>query len=204
MRIDGLLVDMNGLFRHWDNTGARESEALAGLPPGTIARYAYDYPTYRAARVGLLTDQQWADDVADRLAADHGPTVRAALAPWREDRGRPDTVMIGLLNQIRRHMPVGVLSNCTDALTADLDHHGIRFDHVFPSALLRVDKPALPAYRLAAQRMGIPTGRLAYFDDEPTFVLGAREAGLQAHRFTDATAFANHLRALGLPLDEPA
>ncbi|GGZ92822.1 hypothetical protein GCM10010344_70630 [Streptomyces bluensis] len=53
------------------------------------------------ARVGVLTDQQWADDVTNRLAADFGAHVRDALAPWRADRGetrhpddqpaRPDT-----------------------------------------------------------------------------------------------------------------
>ncbi|MGR6998318.1 hypothetical protein ACU686_09835 [Yinghuangia aomiensis] len=102
-RIDGLLVDMNGLFRHWHDSGARTAEHLAHLPEGTIARYAYDHPAYRLARVGVLTDQQWADDVADRLAQDFGPHVRDALGAWRTDRGEPDPQMVRLLADIRRH-----------------------------------------------------------------------------------------------------
>ncbi|MEU2514505.1 HAD family hydrolase [Streptomyces syringium] len=198
--IDGLLLDMNGLFRHWHNTGAQTSEQRAGLPTGTIARYAYDHPSYRLARVGVLTDQQWADDVAERLAKDYGPAVGNHLGPWRADRGEPDRTMIGLLRQIRGYLPVGVLSNCTDALSADLQHHGIEFDFIFPSAGLGVDKPSPLAFRTAACRMGIPTTALAYFDDEPTFVLAAGTVGMQALPFKDAADFAAHLRRLGVPL----
>jgi FMN phosphatase YigB (HAD superfamily) len=200
--ISGLLVDMNGLFRHWNDTGAHASEQLAGLPPGTIARYAYDHPSYRLARVGVLTDQEWADDVTHRLTTDFGPHLREALAPWRADRGEPDTTMTGLLTQIRRQLPVGVLSNCTDALTDDLKHHNITFDHVFSSAELGVDKPSPLAYQRAAERMGIPPDSLGYFDDEPAFVHAARSIGLQARPFTGTADFATNLRSLGVQIED--
>ncbi|MEW2498492.1 HAD-IA family hydrolase [Streptomyces nodosus] len=108
--------------------------------------------------------------------------------------------MIDLLTQIRRHLPVGVLSNCTDALRTDLQHHGITFDHVLPSAELGIDKPSPHAYRHAAERMGIPARAMAYFDDEPTFVHAAQTVGLQAHLFTGPAEFTARLRTLGLPL----
>ncbi|MGW0883230.1 HAD-IA family hydrolase [Streptomyces sp. NPDC002671] len=126
--------------------------------------------------------------------------VRDALGPWRADRGEPDTTMVGLLAEIRRHLPVGVLSNCTDALRTDLQLHGITFDHVFPSAELGIDKPSPHAYRHAAKRMGIPTRALAYFDDEPTFVHAARTVGMHAHLFTGPAEFTARLRTLDLPL----
>ncbi|MFI1415001.1 HAD family hydrolase [Streptomyces sp. NPDC020707] len=196
--IEGLLFDMNGLFRHWHDTGARTSERLANLPEGTITRYAYNHPTYRLARVGILTDQQWADDVSDRLTADFGPHIRDALTPWRTDRGQPEPQMIKLLAELRRQVPVGVLSNSTDALRADLQHHGITFDHVFPSAELGVDKPSPHAFNSAADRMGISPQALVYFDDEPTFVHAARSIGMQAHLFTTPTECAARLEELGL------
>ncbi|MEU3356096.1 HAD-IA family hydrolase [Streptomyces sp. NPDC037389] len=198
--IDGLLLDMNGLFRHWHNTGAQTSEQRAGLPAGAIARYAYDHPSYRLARVGVITDQQWADDVAERLAKDYGPAVREHLAAWRSDRGEPDSTMVELLRQMREHVPVGVLSNCTDALPADLDHHNIEFDFVFASAHLGVDKPSPLAFRAAAEHMGLPPTKLGYFDDEPTFVRAAKSVGMQAQLFETAETFASHLRSFGLPV----
>jgi HAD superfamily hydrolase (TIGR01509 family) len=202
--VTAVLCDMNGLFRHWHNTGARAAENAAGLPDGTIAAYAYQHPAYRLARVGVLTDQQWADDVADRLAHDHGPHVRDALPLWRTDRGTADTTMIDLLAQVRRQVPVGVLSNCTDALAADLDHHQIAFDHVLPSALLGADKPSPLAFRAALQTMGHPADRVLYFDDEPTFVTAATRTGLHAYLFQGPHHFARTLRAHGLDAHLPA
>ncbi|MCF3182377.1 HAD-IA family hydrolase [Streptomyces polychromogenes] len=122
------------------------------------------------------------------------------LRPWRADRGERDDTMVELLDQIRRHMPVGVLSNCTDALPADLEHHNITFDHVFSSASLGVDKPSPHAFQTAAERMGIPAQRLAYFDDEPTFVHAAATTGLHPHLFTGPSDFTTRLHQLGLPL----
>lgn len=204
--ITGVLFDMNGLFRIWHNTGAAQSESLAELPAGTIARYAYDHPNYRAARVGILTDTAWADDLAHRLAHDYErplEAVRKALIPWRQDRGTAVPAMIDLLNEVRRHVPVGVLSNCTDALENDLKQHGITFDYDCSSARLGVDKPSPHAYRLAAQRMGTPPEHLAYFDDEPTFVASASAAGLHSHQFRTPEETEDILRALGIPLPTP-
>ncbi|MFI1204854.1 HAD-IA family hydrolase [Streptomyces sp. NPDC020883] len=200
--IDGVLFDMNGLFRHWRNAGARTSERHAGLPDGTIARYAYDHPSYRLARVGVITDQQWAADVADRLAADHGEHIRTALEAWRNDRGEPVPEMVALLKHVRAQLPVGVLSNCTDALADDLEYHGIVFDHTMASATLGVDKPSPHAFLLAAERMGIPCDKLAYFDDEPTFVAAARSVGMQAHLFTTPADLSQHLKDIGIQTDE--
>jgi len=201
--IRAVLCDMNGLFRHWRNTGAHQAEAAAGLPHGTVDRYAYQHPTYRLARVGVLTDAQWADDVADRLAADYGPQVRDALTAWRSDRGDADPAMIALLAQLRCTVPVGVLSNCTDALRTDLEHHGITFDHVMPSAELGADKPSPLAFRAALNRLAVPAHEVAYFDDEPTFVQAAASVGIQAHIFEGPMQFAATLRHLGLDVHLP-
>ncbi|MFG2949298.1 HAD family hydrolase [Streptomyces adustus] len=129
-----------------------------------------------------------------------GPAAADALAPWRTDRGERDPVMVALLAQLRHRVPVGVLSNCTDAPHTDLRLHGITFDHVCPSVELGVDKPSPYAYRAAAERMGIPVNALAYFDDEPTFVSAARTVGLQAHLFTGPRDFIACLRSLGVIL----
>lgn len=203
--IQGLLFDMNGLFRHWRNAGAREGEELAGLPAGTFDRHAYQHPMYRLAKVGVITDQEWADDVERRLVETFGPDARKAIPPWRRDRGETDPVMLDLLAQARRHVPVGVLSNTTDAFATDLEHHGITglFDFVLPSAVLGVDKPSPLAYRSAAERMGVAPGRLYYCDDEPTFVAGARHAGLRADLFTGAADFAAALNRLGITVAPP-
>jgi putative hydrolase of the HAD superfamily len=203
--VDALLCDLHGLFHHFRNTGARAGETAAGLPPGTLATYAYDHPNYELAKVGVLTDQHWADDVEHRLVTDFGPRARDAIEPWRRDRGESDSVMLQLLAQARQHVKVGLLSNFTDILRSDLAHHGIAdaFDYVFPSAELGVQKPSALAYRLAAVQMRVTPSRLYFFDDKEPYVLGARHAGLQAELFTGPQGFATTLNRLGIPVTMP-
>ncbi|MFJ4668915.1 HAD-IA family hydrolase [Kitasatospora purpeofusca] len=206
MHTRALLFDVNGVLRHFDNSGAALGEEAAGLEPGTIARYAYDHPSYTEAKVGLMTDQEWADGVELRLAKDFGATAAAAaIAPWRADRGRHDTVMIDLIGQIRATgMPCAVLSNFTDALHNDLDLHGITVDHAFASADLRVTKPSPLAFEAAADRLGLHPSEVYFFDDQLGFVAGARAAGMRAELFTGAHALADRLATLGIPVQVPA
>ena len=202
--VRALLVDMDGLFRHWRDTGARTGERVAHLPAGTIDAYAYG-PAYRLAQLGVLTDQQWAQDVEDRLVADFGDRARTAIASWRVDRGETDPVMLDLLAQARAHLPVGVLSNTTDAFRADLAHHGIAdaFDYVMPTAELHVDKPSPLAFLTAAQIMGVPPQALAFTDDEAPYVAGALHAGLHAVQHTGPDGFAHFLADIGVPVTAP-
>ncbi|MFB7618310.1 HAD family hydrolase [Kitasatospora sp. NPDC056181] len=199
----GLLFDLHGVLQHFDNHGARAGEEAAGLPLGTIDRVAYQHPAYEAAKVGLMTDDEWAWTIAHHLVEQFGECARAAIDPWRSDRGRPDPVMIDLVKQAAQVTVVGVLSNFTDRMHTDLALHGITAHHAFASADLGVTKPSPLAFREATTRMGIRPHDLYYFDNEVTFVTGARAAGLRAELFTTPQACARRLGTLGIPVQLP-
>jgi putative hydrolase of the HAD superfamily len=196
-----LLLDLDGLIRHWRDTGARDGERLAGLPGGTLDA-AYGLPEYQLAQLGVLTDEQWAAAVRDHLIRRHGPAAWAALAPWRADRGEIDQQMLAIVQAARRHVPVAILSNTTSALAADLRLHGLSgaFDAVFTSAALGVAKPAPAAYLAVAAALGTRPGRIYFTDDEMIHVRGARHAGMMAGQFTSPGQFSATLASLGLPL----
>jgi HAD superfamily hydrolase (TIGR01509 family) len=202
---DLLLLDLDGLIRHWKDTGAREGERLARLPAGAFEA-AYALPEYKLAQLGVLTDEQWADAVRDHLISQHGPSARKAIPPWRADRGEIDRHMLALVQAARQHLPVAVLSNTTSALPADLRLHGISdaFDAVFTSAELGVAKPAPVIYQAVASMMNIQPGRMFFTDDEMIHVQGARHAGVPAERFTSTVQFRATLTRFGLPLGSPA
>ncbi|MDY0810497.1 HAD family hydrolase [Kitasatospora purpeofusca] len=195
-----VLFDLHGLFQHFTNDGAARGEAAAGLPPGTIPTYAYHHPDYEAAKVGLITDEEWARGVERRLVTDFGPAAAAAVPPWRADRGYANPLMINLLGQVMEVVEAGILSNFTDAMHTDLARHGIVPHHAYCSADLGITKPSPFVFREAADRMGIPPQDILYFDDEITFVAGARIAGLSAELFTTPQACARRLRTLGIPV----
>lgn len=193
-----LLLDLDGLIRHWRDTGARAGERLAGLPGGTLDA-AYSLPEYQLAQLGVLTDEHWAAAARDHLIRQHGPAAQAALAPWRADRGEIDQQMLAIVRAARRHVPVAILSNTTSALAADLRLHGLSgaFDAVFTSAALGVAKPAPAAYLAVAAALHTRPGRI-YFTD--IHVRGARHAGMIAGQFTSPGQFSDALAGLGLPL----
>jgi putative hydrolase of the HAD superfamily len=201
MTPDLLLLDLDGLIRHWRDTGAREGERLAGLPPRAFEA-AYKLPEYQLAQLGVLTDQQWADVVCGHLTSRYGPAAaRRAMTPWRADRGEIDRHMLALVQTARVHLPVAILSNTTSALEADLRLHGIAdaFDAVFSSAILGAAKPAPAVYRAVTSTMGVHPERVFFTDDEMIHVYGARHAGLQTEVFTNAATFAAALTRCGLP-----
>ncbi|WP_331772899.1 HAD-IA family hydrolase (plasmid) [Embleya sp. NBC_00888] len=200
MTLRGVLLDMNGVFRHFDHSGQARAEALASLPPGTIARYAYDHPDYELAKVGVLTHQEWTVGVEARLVATYGPAAAVAIEPWLDDRGTVERRMLDIARQLRTSLTVGVLSNFTDELHADIVRHDMTdaFDHVFTSHDLWVQKPSPLAYLRAAERMGIEPGELLYLDDQRAFVQGARKAGLRAELFTGVNDFVLLLHANGI------
>ncbi|MDH6130535.1 HAD family hydrolase [Kitasatospora sp. GP82] len=202
--IRALIFELYGIFQHLDNQGAADGEKAAGLPPLTIARYAYEHDSWEMAKLGQITDQQWTDHVERRLLADFGPQARTAIGPWRADRGRADKEMIGLLQQARRAMPCGVLANATSAMHSDLAFHSIEFDFAFSSADLGVTKPDPLAFEMAAARMKVNPAEIYYFGDSVRCVAGARAAGLSAERFTSAATCAQRLATLGVPVGSGA
>ncbi|MDH6132425.1 FMN phosphatase YigB (HAD superfamily) [Kitasatospora sp. MAA4] len=200
--VDGLLLDCHGLIQRFHNTGEAEGERAAGLPAGTLANYAYQHPSYDLAKVGVISNREWVQGVRDRLTADCGPQAAAAIAPWCADRGDVDWVMVDLVAQARRHVPVAVLSNFTDELHSDFAAHGLSeaFDLVLSSSDLEVQKPSPLAYQRAAERMNLVPRRIWFTDDKAEYVTAARHAGLQAALYTGVEDFARDLNALGIPV----
>jgi hypothetical protein len=131
MTPDLLLLDLDGLIRHWKDTRAREGERLAGLPDGALEA-ACTLPGYILAQLGVLTDEQCADAIRDHLIRQYGPSARKAIPPWRADRGETgqhmpvplpdrgvrDPLARGPLDQVRQ---LGVAAGATAGRTCPVD-----------------------------------------------------------------------------------
>jgi len=66
------------------------------------------------------------------------------------------------------------------------------------SAELGRSKPDPEAFRRLATRLACAPDEILYFDDEATYVAGAREAGLSAHRVGGAAGVRTGLAVHGL------
>jgi len=129
-----------------------------------------------------------------------------SAAEWVEARRvaiEPDVAVLALARQLSVARPVGMFTNNPWLLKRHLAE-------VFPavaelcgpraifSAELGRSKPDPEAFRRLATRLACAPDEILYFDDDATYVLGARAAGLAAHHVSGALDVRTGLAVHGL------
>jgi putative hydrolase of the HAD superfamily len=126
---------------------------------------------------------------------------------WVEARKvaiEPDPAVLSLARQVGTVYPVGMFTNnslllkrhLAEVFPAACDIFGARA--VFSAEIGR-SKPDPEAFRGLAARLGVAPNEVLYFDDDATYVEGARRAGLWAERVGGAPGVRAGLAAHGLP-----
>jgi HAD superfamily hydrolase (TIGR01509 family) len=106
------------------------------------------------------------------------------------------------LAQAAARMPLYAFSNSNpahaacwpDRYAAPLAH----FRKVFVSSTIGLRKPDAAAFQFVVDEIGVPAGRVVFFDDSLSNVEGARACGLQAVHVTSHADVARTLAAMGL------
>lgn len=137
--------------------------------------------------------------------SDTGGTVDEVLEVWHDIVIDPDA--LALVTRARdAGLTVGLATNqqsyrgthMRDIL--DFDRH---FDHTYYSYEVGHAKPSAEYFGHIVAVLGVPADRVAFIDDAPANVTGARAAGLRAalHRTASgASGLAADLRSLGVPI----
>jgi putative hydrolase of the HAD superfamily len=132
----------------------------------------------------------------------------AAVAELSTYRGEVNPEALALVRECRAAwIPVGLATNATDALDADLEFLGLtgEFDAVVNSSTLGLAKPSAGYFHAACLALRTPPDRCLLLDDTDRSVQGARAAGLSAYRYTGAASDLAYVRALlTLPPTPPA
>nr|MDT0661517.1 HAD-IA family hydrolase [Micromonospora sp. DSM 115978] len=202
-RPTALLIDLDGVLRHWDPEVNAGVERRYGLPDGSLLATAMRPDLVRPVLLGQRRHATWMAGVAAELAdlAGGPEPARQAVAQWQEYRGEVDIEVLALVRELRAAgVPVGLATNATDLLDADLDALKLtgELDVVISSAALGVAKPAPEYFARACAAVATPPGRVLFVDDDDRAVSGARAAGLLAYRWTGRAAL-RYLRAALLP-----
>jgi putative hydrolase of the HAD superfamily len=184
--VDVVLFDLDGVVRRFPESAEWPDVPRVAFAPGLLDE----------AVTGKITDEQWRAEVLRRL----GRESAEAVAAWSESCGEVNDHVLGLVREVRARTPVGLLTNGTDRLGADLERLGIghEFDVIFNSSDLGVAKPDPAVYELVCARLDVPPQSVFFVDDSPAHVDGARDVGLRAVLFVDAVLLAESLRAEGL------
>ncbi|WP_406036890.1 HAD-IA family hydrolase [Micromonospora sp. NBC_00898] len=198
-RATALLVDFDGVLRHWDPAVAAGVEREYGLSEGVLGEIAMQWGRLQPVLTGRVSHAEWVSSVADALAGSVGgpERARAAVEEWQRYRGEVDADVLAFVREVRAAgVRVGLGTNATDLLDADLAALGLTddFDVVVNSSVIGVHKPAKEYFQAACEALETPPARVLFVDDEDWAVRGARAAGLSAHRWGGATDL-RYLRA---------
>jgi putative hydrolase of the HAD superfamily len=195
-----LLIDFDGVLRRWDPAVAAGVETTYGLAPGALLGAAMSWDLLRPAIAGELTHEQWMGIVAQRLPID-ADTATAAVAQWQAYRGEVDPDVLALIREVRAAgLPVGLATNATDLLDADLAALGLvgEVDAVINSSVLGIHKPAPEYFARAVEAVRSTPPWTLFVDDEDRVVRAARASKLLAYRWTGAHELDYLRAALGL------
>jgi putative hydrolase of the HAD superfamily len=193
-RPTALLLDLDGVLRRFDPAHTARVEKEYGLPAGRLADVAFAPDRLRAAVLGRVTHRQWMDGVATELG-EAGPR---AVADWQAYHGEVDPDVLAAVREVRAGgVPVGLATNATDRLDADLAELGLESetDAVLNSSVLGQAKPSAEFFAAACDALDTPARQCLLVDDSDRMVRGARAAGLAAIHYT-GPAELRYLRAV--------
>jgi putative hydrolase of the HAD superfamily len=199
-QVEGLIIDLDGVIRHWDPSYYEEAEEHLGLPAGTITSIAFAEDRLARAMDGRTAFADWCAEIGSEVAGLHGVEAALVAETWAEAGWRIDETVLDLVSEVRQVVPVALLSNASTNLLEDLERSGIAdaFDAIVGSAHLGAAKPSEAAFQAAAAAIGVPFGRCLFVDDTLGHVEAARRFGARAEVFTDVDELADLLRDVGL------
>ncbi|MGW0231363.1 HAD family hydrolase [Actinopolymorpha singaporensis] len=208
LTFDALLCDLDGVLRIWDPEHLAAPETANGLPAGALAAAAFAPDRLLPAITGQVSDEQWRAGVVDDLAERHGSRARAlaAVDAWSAPAGRVDSDVLDLLDAVRTHVPVVLVSNATTRLERDLAALGLtaHLDAVVNTSRIGVVKPDPRVFRYAAALVGVDLSRCLFVDDQPGNVEAARALGMQGLAYTGPAGLRAALGHAGSPADQGA
>jgi putative hydrolase of the HAD superfamily len=198
--VDGVIVDLDGVIRHWHAAHVPDAEERLGLPAGAIAQVAFEEDRLARAMDGRLSFLGWCEEIGSTVAADHGVDAEEVAQVFVDAGWDIDLEMVDLLAEVRRTVPIALLSNATTQLRADLERSGIAdaFDAVVGSADVGAAKPSRAAFEAAATGLDVDLERCFFVDDTVTHVEAARGYGLRAEVFTGVDDLREVLVELGV------
>lgn len=157
--IDALVLDLDGVVRHFDPDHEADVCRRHGLEPGAIRAAVFASAVTEAVIVGRVTRDEWIAAVGEETG------MPGAVAAWGVSPATVDEDVLAVVDEVRATgRPVVILTNGTDAIDEELAALDVvhRFDGIFNSAVIGHAKPDVRAFRPRVRRPRPPTraGRL--------------------------------------------
>jgi putative hydrolase of the HAD superfamily len=198
---DALLFDLGRVVLDIDFNKTLERWAShAGCAPADLAgRFPRD-ETYLRHEKGQISDAEFFASLRTSLSV--GLSDLQFLEGWNAIFGGEMPGISALLARAATRLPLYAFSNTNgahvehfSAAYADVLGH---FREIFLSSAIGLRKPDAAAYDHVIKAIGVPAGRIVFFDDSADNIAGAQARGLIGIHVTSPDDVADALAALGL------
>ena len=200
-RYKAILVDFDGVLRQWSSLDSG-IEKKYGLSFGSIRKVAFQSNVLDKAIRGLITDEQWRQDIIDILQEDQpGLNVPSAITEWSASCGEIDRELLALLSACKPITEILLLTNATSRLDQDLAALGLDnwFSKVINSSDVGSVKPEQGIFQTAKQACSCPASEIVYIDDSLENIMAGVEAGMLTHHYSSFDSCKVFLSEVGLP-----
>jgi putative hydrolase of the HAD superfamily len=204
-----LLIDLDGVIRTWPTDVDTAIETKYGLPLGSIKKAAFASELLHPAIIGEVTDEEWRENVANRLAEACGPEkARDLVDDWSLSTGVIDPAILSILRSFHGRLRKVLVTNGTSRLSRDLRRLGIYdcFDDVVNSSEIGSFKPDAAMFQEALERAGVPASEALFVDDTKGHAAAAEALGISSHWYQGIDGLKRFLTASGIPqnlLEDP-
>ncbi len=185
--IDALLFDLGKVVIDidFDRVWARWAQD-AGCPVDKIRTRIGTYEPYLRYECGAISLEEYFGHLRSALSV--SLTDAQLLAGWNAIFVGEMPGIAKVLEAAKSRFPLYVFSNTNGAHQAcwSVDYAGVlsHFTKLFVSSTIGLRKPERAAFDHVIAEMGVPAGRVLFFDDLQENVEGARAVGLQAVQVT--------------------
>ena len=199
--ITTVVFDMDGvLCRYRIERRLALLASWSGQSPDAIHAAIWRSGFEDKAERGIVSADDYLKGFGERLGY---PLSAARWVEARRVAMEPDLAVLALARRLSMERPVGMFTNNPWLLKRHIAE-------VFPavpalfgtravfSAELGRNKPDPEAFRCLATRLACAPEEILYFDDDATYVAGACEAGLSAHRVGGAVGVRTGLAVHGI------
>ncbi|NER84299.1 MAG: HAD family hydrolase [Leptolyngbya sp. SIO1D8] len=149
---DTILIDFDGVIRHWSGTEVKDAEHRLGLDSGTLFSWAFSPPLLLPAITGIISHEEWSERVKAKLTHLYGEAISSQLiSTWQAASWEINTDFLRDLKQLTSTFKLVLVTNATSRLDSDLSKAGLEsaFDAVVNSSKIHVAKPELKFFEKA-------------------------------------------------------
>jgi putative hydrolase of the HAD superfamily len=180
-------IDLQRALARWAETSSCDAALLQ-------ARFSHD-EAGRRYEIGKITDAAYFQSLRAALRIDLSDA--GLLDGWNAIFVGEMPGISGVLAREAARRPLYAFSNTNPAHQAYFSQHFAdvlsHFRQVFTSSDIGLRKPDAAAFRYVVKAIGVPAGRILFFDDAAANIAGARACGLQAVHVTTRSTVADTL-----------